>query len=456
MKRLILILILLCGSAQAQDDPQAMLRTRLEPAGPVLVGQPVRLHVDVLVTTWLTGAPVFPQFDMDGALVILPEERAVNLTERIEGRNWFGLTRSYLIYPQEPREYQTPVETVIVRYGQAKEPARLPFRQHKFRARIPAEAQGLGYFIATQNFGLEQRVEPKPTNLKQGDALKRTITMTADKTFAMFLPPVKFESQEGLALYPDQPRLEDKSDDRMGFQGGQRTDSASYVIQKEGLFELPAIEVYWWDLKSNRMREATAPAVAFQAAANPDFVPEMPPPSEEELTDASQAKVEWTWVDIAKQWGIPATAALVFIILMIRYLPNLVRLYRKRAIERRLRYAKSHAAAFEKIHRAGLDGNARDFVRNLYVWLDRIAPPGKIALLRDLALQAGDESLLRDFEKIESELFGKLPERKEKSEVRLLLSKLERLRKGIGRHSGKVHPQSRKLPDLNPGKSVSG
>lgn len=455
MKRLSLILILLCGTAQAQDEPRAMLRTRLEPAGPVLVGQPVRLQVDVLVTTWLTGAPVFPQFDMDGALVVLPEEQPVNLTERIDGRSWFGLTRSYLIYPQEPTEYQTPPATVIVRYGQAKEPARLTLTQHTFRARVPAEAQGLGYFIATEDLRMEQRLEPGPGDFRQGDAIKRTITMTADKTYAMFLPPVKFEPREGLALYPDPPRLEDKSGDRIGFQGGQRTDSATYVIQKEGSFELPAIEVFWWDLKSDRMREAVAPSVAFEAAPNPDFAPDIPLPAEAEQDEAAAAEAEKTWVDAAKRWSIPAIAALAVLLLLIRYLPGLVRRYRKNVLERRLRYEKSSAAAFEQLRRAGLDGNARNFVRSLYVWLDRIAPPGKIATLKDLALHTGDESLLSDVEKIEAGSFGKESQANGKSEVRRLFSKLERLQKGILQASGKDRPQTKKLPDLNPGQTVS-
>ena len=193
IKRIMLMLVLLGVNAQAQDEPQAMLRTRLEPAGPVLVGQPVRLHVDVLVTTWLTGSPEYPLFELEGALVVLPEERPVNLTENIEGNTWFGLRRSYLIYPQEPREYQIPSNTVIVRYGQASEPASLRLEQHTFNARIPDEAQGLGYFIATTGFRLEQELNPKPESLKAGDSIRRTITMYADGTLSMFLPPVRFE-----------------------------------------------------------------------------------------------------------------------------------------------------------------------------------------------------------------------------------------------------------------------
>ena len=64
-----------------------------------MVGQPVRLTVDVLVTTWLTGAPEFPDLELPGAIVVLPEERALNLSEDFEGGRWFGLSRSYLIYP---------------------------------------------------------------------------------------------------------------------------------------------------------------------------------------------------------------------------------------------------------------------------------------------------------------------------------------------------------------------
>ena len=88
-----------------------------------MVGQPVRLTVEVLVTTWLTGAPEFPDLELPGAIVVRPEERALNLTVDFEGARWFGVARSYLIYPQEPREFATPAAEVVVKYGGGTRPS---------------------------------------------------------------------------------------------------------------------------------------------------------------------------------------------------------------------------------------------------------------------------------------------------------------------------------------------
>ena len=78
------------------DDTQVRVRVRLDPAGPVVTGQAVRLVVDVLVTTWLTGQPELPPLDVPGAVVAPSSEQTVNLTQQIDGTTWFGVSQNWL------------------------------------------------------------------------------------------------------------------------------------------------------------------------------------------------------------------------------------------------------------------------------------------------------------------------------------------------------------------------
>lgn len=274
--------------------------------------------------------------------------------------------------------------------------------------------------------------------------------MEADGSFAMFLPPVKFESEDGLALYADPPRLEDRSEDRAGFQGGRRIDSATYVIEQEGSYRLPPVEIYWWDLESNRLLQATVPEVEFQAAPNPDFVPVIPLPLENEEAEVNIVEKE-TWLDVAKRWSIPAAAALVILFLLVRIVPGLIRRIQKRLKERRQRYENSEDAAYEKLLQANRSGNAQELFGKLYLWLDRMTPPGKVLLLKEFILREGNTTLQAEVETLEADLYGKEPAGAKQAERPLNYKILARTRKRILRHrTGRIPSSTVDLPDLNP------
>jgi len=389
-----LVLVLLIAAPLLCQEPRQMLRSRVDPEGPVMVGQPVRLTVDVLVTTWLTGAPEFPRLEIPGAVAVLPEERPANLTEQIEGQSWYGVSRSYLIYPQEARAYETPAAEVLVKFGGGPgSPARLPIPPRSFRATIPAEAASLGYFIPTTRFRMVQRLDPEASELKVGDSIRRTVEMTADGTFAMFLPPVDFGGAEGLAVYADAPVVEDLGGDREGFQGGRRIQSAAYVVETEGKYALPGFSVSWWDLNAGALREAAVPAIEFTAAPNPDYRPEIAVPveAEEPVEEAPQRSL----LDVVREWSVPVTAGLAAVLALAFLAPKAVRRIRERAHERRLRHATSEAAAFEELAKACGVNDRMATIRLLYVWLDRFQTGPGPATVERLLERANSPELTR-------------------------------------------------------------
>jgi hypothetical protein len=94
VKRAVVAVVLACAVAAAADDPPPIIRARLDPSGPVVTGQTVRLVVDVLTTEFFTGAPEFPAIDVPGTVVALSDEAAGKLTERIDAAEWFGVSRA--------------------------------------------------------------------------------------------------------------------------------------------------------------------------------------------------------------------------------------------------------------------------------------------------------------------------------------------------------------------------
>ena len=442
------LLSLLATHALAEEGARWMVRAHLEPEGRVVVGQPVKLAVEVLVTTWFTQAPEFPVLDIPGTLVSVPDERSAHLTERINGVTWFGLTRTYVVTPMEPRAFTVPRLQILLHPGLAPYPVKVWSPARHFTAQVPAGAEGVAVFLSTSHLEMVQRFDRKLAGLRVGDAFTRTITLTAKDTQAMFLPPIAFTYVEGLAVYPDAPQVQNVSEERKGFIAGRRTDSATYVIQKPGHYELPSVVVQWWDLRLGKLREHTLPPVAFDAAPNPNNQPEIAPPIEVEATPPLRTHPE----DL-QRWAGWAGGLLLglsaFWLFRSRIRRSLMKLATWRS-ERRRRYEGSEAAAFHKLKEAVDHDDDAGSIRWLYHWLDRSGLSGRPALAAQAATMARDEPYQRQSEALLARRFGSRPVSAATYSKKALGSALRRVRNRLTHGTGPAASDRPELAPLNP------
>jgi hypothetical protein len=363
-------------------------RTRLEPGAVVTVGQPISVVVEVLVPSYFMGAPGFPDVDVPDALVIF-EARGTNFTERIDGETFAGQSRRYTIYPQRVGDYEISEIPVTVRYfsGSGAADATVSPAPVRFAAQIPAEADGLGYFIATSNLSLVVQIVPETHELKVGEALTRTLTITVNDALSMVIPPVSFEPIPGLGVYPEPPVVTDSGGERGQAIVGTRVEAVSYVAELEGSYRLPAVELTWWDVNAERLRSALAPAVELEVVANPDLatafaLPEDDSPDEATNEDAARVSI----LDRLKRFGI--AVGVLGLLALVLY--RLVRRYRP-GVET----PESEQTFFRRFRRAARSGDAAATARTLMFWLDRRrARPGP-ALFSDFAEAACDPALER-------------------------------------------------------------
>src|SRR6185437_3826143 len=271
---LVIFAVLLSATCGAQADqtaaPEPVLRATLDPPR-VVVGQKTTLRIDVLAPNYMTSPPELPDFQIRNA-VTRPLQN-VNLSEQHDGTTYAGVRFEFEIYPQEPGSYAVADQKVRIRYA-ADPPAtreiELPLPRVAFEAFIPRAAAGLTPFLAANRLAIEQTVQRSSDHLKTGDAVTRTVLIKAEGVPAMLLPPQRFAAIDGLALYPAQPSLEDKSAGRSDALLSTRVDSATYMLQRPGDYSLPAIDVRWWNLGSGKIETAHLDAVTLQVAVNPD------------------------------------------------------------------------------------------------------------------------------------------------------------------------------------------
>lgn len=373
MKHLLLLAFAALGYAYvAAQTP--VIRAHLEPTGKVIVGEPVRLVVTVLVPNYFTGSPGFPEFELENAIVVLPQETPQNSSEQMRGVTYAGITEVYTLYPQQPGDFSLPAAQVDVSYASTPPKtalAHLALPPLTFHADLPAAAQGLDYFLPTTRLTMQQHWSPSLQKLRTGDTVERTVTVTAAKMQVMLIPPLPFEAPDGIRIYQEEPAVQDVKSNRNEFLFGRRTQQAKYFIQKQGSYTLPAIELKWWNLSTRRMMTAVLPAVRFEAVANPEAAAELPP-EQPPVVVASQPKVSF-WKRYGRRLYIALGCLLVALLLIwaaYHWLPVGFRFLTGQMRRRK----ESEPAYFRRVRKACRRNDPRRAYAALLRWLQRWSP----------------------------------------------------------------------------------
>jgi len=438
--RSLLLTVALASAASLASAQSPVIHAKLVPATNIIVGQPVHLVVEVLVPNFFTGEPLFPTFELENAIVVLPEESTENFNETVNGQSLSGIRRTYFLYPQQAGDFHLPSVQIVVPYAIAPPKgteAHLTLPRLTFHADIPVAARDLSYFLPTARLAMQQRWSAPLNKLRVGDVVERTITVTVDKMQGMLIPPLPFEAPAGIKAYPEEPKVQNQMTDRGEFVQGLRVQSAKYFIQKEGDYTLPAIELKWWNLNTNRLVTATIPVVHFTAAPNPGYVAELPPDLEAAAIVPPKPTSLWSryrWTLKITPWVL---AALVLAWLVYRYLPGSM----QRLQIRRKQHAQSEGVHFRSLLRACRRNDAHTAYTRLLLWLGHAERRSTMDIL---LYQNGDEDLTQQVNALTETLFSSSSNKTWSG--RIMANRLQKHR----------HAQTRKirqktpLPSLNP------
>ncbi|MCK6623374.1 MAG: BatD family protein [Calditrichaceae bacterium] len=417
-------LLLLAGPVLAQGGP--FVRAEIQTGKVVIVGQPVILSVQVYVPNWFTAAPEFPEISVSNAIVT-PPGNSTNLNERIGGQSYAGIQREYTIYPRIPGEYQVDPFAIGVRYAlENAQPSPLTtvkVAAMRFSAMVPKEAAGLPYFISTNRLTLRQTIKPEEDTLKVGDALERSISVTVRDALSMVIPPLAFETPGGLAVYPASPTVTDKGGERGDPHIGSRVESVTYIMQEEGDYELPAIEISWWDLSANKLRRSTVAAVKFTVIPNPEFSAEFPMEKDSTVMEteaAAQGKNNLVYFMLAAAFVLGISYWL-----FRRYGTALHARYAAAQYRRR----ESEAAYFNRFRRACQRNDAPEAMNHLLLWLNKTGEFPPAASTASLVHKAADPELTSAINDLKEKLYGLKQSAQKEWEGKILLQTVSNFRK---------------------------
>jgi hypothetical protein len=243
-------------------------RASVDATDGIVPGQQLRVIVEVFAPDFFTAPPEFPLFDIPNALVTFSAARAQNMVQTIDGQQYSGIRKVYAVVPEQAGTITVPSIEIPLGWSMNGKPTKGEVATAPFSFDVD---QGTGVFFAAKGLTIAQAFDRKPTALKVGDAVVRTITITAFETQGLTMPAIDFGDAKGMRAYSRPPKIED------GLEIGRdtasrRTETVVYTVEKEGNFTLPPVSYPWFDVDARQDEAASLPKVTMTVAAAPENI----------------------------------------------------------------------------------------------------------------------------------------------------------------------------------------
>lgn len=399
MRGVPLLLALLLGVLPATAQT---VRTTVKPDTGVVLGQHVRVLVDVMFESDMPRPPRVTLPEMPGAQILRYETQATTMNDRVDGKAYVGQRFEFAVYPRRGGTLEIPAPQVTVLDPAGEETGRVAGTPTMMEVTVPPGVDPSKPLVAASGLTLEQRWQPDPAGkVKAGDALVRTISRQAADVPGMAMLDLAFPAPPGIRVYVDPPQTDDRVE--RGDLIGRRTDRVTYVFERGGSFPIDAVAQPWWDLDGRRLRRADGQGVTVAVEATP-------------VTVSMVARLGfWIWL---------VTTVVGLIPVLWWAWPHLKTMH----AERQARWEASEAKAFRDLREECRYGHAGDVYRAFSVWRQRTDRPAAVG---------------RFAEEIESVLFASAAWSPARSDA--FAKGLEAVRR-----AGHRPPTGPVLPPLNP------
>lgn len=208
----------------------------------------------------------------------------------------------YALFPQKSGALTIPSQlfsaTAVVpatgdrfgsRFGrstQVKSPS-IPLQVKPKPAEYPTDAP----WLPATNLTLVEAWSPEPAEARIGEALTRSLLLKADGLSSAQLPPLPSTQVPGLRGYPDQPGL--RNEVAAHGVSGSREQREALVAAHPGDFQLPALELVWWNTAQDRLERTALPARPLQVADNPEL--QQPAIETPAIPTTVESRLLWPW-----------------------------------------------------------------------------------------------------------------------------------------------------------------
>jgi hypothetical protein len=288
----------------------------------------------------------------------------------------------------------------------------------------PVSMQNNALWLPVSSLTLEESWSTDINNLKVGDSVVRTMTMTADGLDGAVLPPFSHTEIEGLNLYPDPAEIE-----RTFVEGaivGTRIETTTMVATESGNVEIPVISIPWWNINTNQLEATIIPATRVVIATVTGEIPaEQTVASSEDLEellsqlpivdqDMIDEQAEAEFIEVEAAWLNYTIAAALIIVMLSIY--KLVIADNKREIRQYLQRLVAQIAAnyspenneriaYKQLARACSLNDLTAIRQKLITWCDHHIDSRLVISMEDILQQSESLALHEHARNIQTALF---------------------------------------------------
>ncbi len=256
-----------------EDRGDLFLEVALTPER-VYVQQQAVLSIRIYRAQDLGEATLTPPRASDPNAVVKRLGEDQDFTKMQGGRRYRVTERRYLVFPQasgklefEPFVFQGELMGAnsrsssvfpfggIMRRGEVK---RLRSEALALEVRPAPDSWGREAWLPSENLQLVEAWPSGQPEFRVGEPVTRTLMLLADGLTSAQLPAIRSDLPQGLKQYPDQPELKDR--ENADGVTGIRQERIAMVPAKAGEFELPAVEVRWWNTETDQPEVARVAA----------------------------------------------------------------------------------------------------------------------------------------------------------------------------------------------------
>jgi hypothetical protein len=373
---LILLLTNLLVSPASAQNIDAFARVSVSPREGV-VRQPYKVTIHVYSSTWFAKPLQFANLQVENAFII-PFARTLSSIDYINNKKYATLSFYYLVFPYETGDMIIPeleINTSIPPEGGYQgEPVTIKTKQQKIRVGAVPSSKDQPVWMVAKNVSLNENWSKDLQNLKVGDVVERRITISAEGTLPSLISPLEIKEPENVSVYPAQPELQDKRNDKDA--NGVRTESYSYLLEKEGEVLIPEQVVTWWNPVTKKVYQRKLAEHRLSVAANSDLT--MMESLKDSLLALNSPPVDeesqnpFPWMKLLL--GLPLILILYFIIKLLRRLIQKI-------TNKKQAYRESEAWYYKQAELALKNQDVRTFINALYQWFDRARKPNQSAAI---------------------------------------------------------------------------
>lgn len=251
-------------------EPDIRIIAGIEEDGKALVGQRRTFFIELQTDTWFTGPIEIVPPTMDGVLLAQLEAFGINGTIRQDGTTFTTHRKEFTLFALNPGSVVIPPGQVRAQIADPGSPDIAYTGESAeivFEAVMPDGVAWDGPLLTTRSLTLRESWDHEPGPGMVGDAFQRTISIEADNIMGMVFPPFPAQEMDGVRIYRDAPRVEDRTG--RGGLTGSRSETLTYVFEKPGQVRLPPYSLSWWDEGTSTLKEAQLPAHLFEIAPLP-------------------------------------------------------------------------------------------------------------------------------------------------------------------------------------------